>query len=48
MAMKNIAHRRKVRSLEAKRDALDERYKKTRLELAATRAALKAQRKQKG
>lgn len=48
MAMKNVAHRRKVRALESKRDLLDERMKKTRLELAATRAALKAQRKSKG
>lgn len=48
MAAKNIAQRRKIRALESKRDMLSERYAKTRLDLAATRAALKQQRKQRG
>ncbi|MEN6535738.1 MAG: hypothetical protein ABFD89_18890 [Bryobacteraceae bacterium] len=45
MAAKDIAHRRKVRTLEAKRDALMERATKTKMDLAQTRAALKQQRK---
>ena len=44
---KNLAHRRQVRALEAKRDMLTERMAKTRQELAATRASLKAKRKER-
>jgi len=45
MAARNIAHRRKVRSLETKRDALTEQAAKIKMQLAATRAELKSQRK---
>lgn len=45
--MKDIQHRRKVRQLEAKRDELMEKAKRTKMDLAQTRAALKQQRKQK-
>lgn len=46
MAVKsNIAHRRKVRELEAKRDRLMEQTSKNRTELAKVRAELKSVRK---
>jgi len=47
MAMKDIAHRRKVRALETKRDQLMEKAAKTKMDLAQTRAALKQQRRTK-
>ena len=47
MAQKDIAHRRKIRALEAKRDALMERAAKTKVDLATTRAQLKSQRRVK-
>jgi len=45
MATKDITQRRKVRALEAKRDALMERQTQHKMALAQTRAALKEQRK---
>jgi len=45
MAMKDIQKRRKVRELEAKRDKLMEAAAKSKVQLAETRAALKATRK---
>ena len=41
MATKGIAHRRKVREIEAKRDKLMEQSAKVRAELAKTRVELK-------
>ena len=45
MAIKGIAHRRKVREVEAKRDRLMEQSAKVRGELAKTRVELKHIRK---
>jgi hypothetical protein len=45
MATRNIAHRRKVRALETRRDTLTEQAAKIKQQLAATRAELKSQRK---
>jgi len=47
MAAKDILKRRKIRALEARRDALMDRDTKTKMELTTTRAALKQQRKAK-
>lgn len=45
MARKNdIAARRKIRALEARRDALQEKMAKEKVALAETRAALKQMR----
>lgn len=41
MAVKDVAGRRAIRKLEAKRDDLIEKQKKTRVELAKTREELK-------
>ena len=41
----NISKRRKLRALEAKRDALSERQAKDKVALAALRAELKSMRK---
>ena len=46
MAKTSIAHRRKVRELEAKRDRLLEGSSKQKTELAKTRAELSTLRKQ--
>lgn len=46
MAKTTIAHRRKVRELEAKRDRLLETQSKHKTELAKTRAELSSTRKQ--
>lgn len=48
MAAKNLAQRRKIRELEAKRDKLSESMKVTRVRLAETRAALKTMRRNGG
>jgi len=45
MAARNIAHRRKVRALETKRDTLTEQSARIKQQLAATRAELKTMRK---
>jgi hypothetical protein len=45
MAVRDMAHARKKRALEAKRDQLMERQQKTKTELAQTRAALKTMRR---
>lgn len=47
MAKSTIAHRRKVRELESKRDRLMESTVKNRNELAKVRAELKSVRKQR-
>jgi len=44
--IKNIAKRRKIRALESRRDQLNEKMQKMRLEQASVRAALKVQRKE--
>lgn len=46
MATQNIAKRRAVRSLEAKRDDLTMKLAKMRQDLAAVRAELKQRRKE--
>jgi uncharacterized protein YigA (DUF484 family) len=46
MAKTTIAHRRKIRELEAKRDRLMEGSQKNKTELAKTRAELSTLRKQ--
>lgn len=46
MAKTTIAHRRKVRELEARRDRLIEGSQKNKTELAKTRAELSTLRKQ--
>jgi hypothetical protein len=46
MAKTTIAHRRKVRELEARRDRLMEGSQKNKTELAKTRAELSTLRKQ--
>lgn len=45
MAKTTIAHRRKVRELEAKRDRLTESAEKNKTELAKTRAELRTLKK---
>lgn len=45
MAKTNIAHRRKLRELEAKRDKLLETAAKVKQDMATTRAAIKAHKK---
>lgn len=40
----DVASRRKIRALEAKRDTLQEKLSKEKVQLAETRAALKAMR----
>lgn len=47
MAAKNMAHRRKLRAAEAKRDRLMEQMVRTRILLAQTRAEIKALRIQR-
>ncbi|MCI0439351.1 MAG: hypothetical protein L0177_09500 [Chloroflexi bacterium] len=44
----NVEARRKVRAVEARRDALMEKKRKTSIELAATRAQLKSMRNSRG
>lgn len=44
--IKHIAKRRKIRALEARRDMLNEKMSKQRLEMAAIRASLKVQRRE--
>lgn len=46
MAKTSIAHRRKIRELEAKRDRLLENSSKHKMELAKTRTELSTLRKQ--
>lgn len=41
---RDLAERRKLRALEAKRDSLQEKTQKTRMELASVRAQLKQMR----
>jgi hypothetical protein len=48
MANTTLAHRRKVRELEAKRDRLMESNTRNKTELAKVRAELKQARKNKG
>jgi len=43
---KDIPKRRKIRALETRRDMLNEKLAKQKLEMAAIRAALKVQRRQ--
>lgn len=44
MAVKDMAQRRQLRALEARRDKLMETSKKVKMQLAETRAALKTMR----
>lgn len=45
MARTSIEKRRAIRAMEAKRDALMSKVKKSRMDLAAVRASLKTSRK---
>lgn len=45
MAKTSLAHRRKVRELEAKKDRLMEQSEKARLELTKTRAEIRSIKK---
>ena len=44
--IKHIAKRRKIRALEARRDMLNEKMAKMRMEMASIRATLKVQRRE--